>query len=66
MDYRLPLRSNNMEPILADPEEGHGNPFQCSCLENPMDRGPCGLVHKVVQTQTQLKRLNTHMHPSWL
>ena len=18
---------------------GHGNPFQCSCLENPMDRG---------------------------
>ena len=21
------------------PEEGNGNPFQCSCLENPMDRG---------------------------
>ena len=20
------------------PEEGHGNPLQCSCLENPMDR----------------------------
>ena len=19
--------------------EGHGNPLQCSCLENPMDRG---------------------------
>ena len=21
------------------PRQGHGNPFQCSCLENPMDRG---------------------------
>ena len=21
------------------PGEGNGNPFQCSCLENPMDRG---------------------------
>ena len=21
------------------PEVGHGNPLQCSCLENPMDRG---------------------------
>ena len=21
------------------PEGGHGNPFQFSCLENPMDRG---------------------------
>ena len=21
------------------PEEGHGNPLQCSCLENPMDGG---------------------------
>ena len=21
------------------PGEGHGNPLQCSCLENPMERG---------------------------
>ena len=21
------------------PKGGHGNPLQCSCLENPMDRG---------------------------
>ena len=21
------------------PGEGNGDPFQCSCLENPMDRG---------------------------
>ena len=24
------------------PGEGHGNPLQCSCLENPMDRGAWG------------------------
>ena len=23
----------------GSPGGGHGNPFQCSCLENPMDRG---------------------------
>ena len=23
------------------PGGGHGNPLQCSCLENPMDRGAC-------------------------
>ena len=22
---------------------GQGNPLHCSCLENPMDRGACGL-----------------------
>ena len=25
------------------PEEGNGNPLQCSCLKNPMDRGAWGL-----------------------
>ena len=34
--------------------EGSGNPFQCSCLENPMDRGACGLQspqgHKELDT----------------
>ena len=25
------------------PEEGNGNPLQCSCLENPRDGGACGL-----------------------
>ena len=23
----------------TSPGGGHGNPYQCSCLENPMDRG---------------------------
>ena len=33
----------------------HVNPFQCSCLENPMDRGAWGtIVHKSAKSQTKL------------
>ena len=39
---------------------GHGNPLQCSCLENPMDRGPWQTtIHRVTKSQTGLKRLST-------
>ena len=41
--------------------EGHGNPLQCSCLENPMDRGAWwDAVHRVTKSWTHLKQLNTH------
>ena len=37
-------------PALGrSPGGGHGNPLQCSCLENPMDRGVCGLQSLVWQ-----------------
>ena len=37
------------------PEEGNGNPFQYSCLENPMDRGAWrATVHGVVKSWTYL------------
>ena len=43
------------------PGGGHGNPRQCSCLENPMDRGAWqATVHGVTKSQTWLKWLNTH------
>ena len=43
------------------PEEGHGNPLQYSCLENPMDRGASrATVHAVSKSPTQLKRLCMH------
>ena len=29
------------------PEGGHGNPLQYYCLENPIDRGACGIVCRV-------------------
>ena len=33
---------------------GHGNSFQYSCLENPMDRGAWWVtVHKVSQDKTE-------------
>ena len=42
------------------PRRGHGNPLQYSCLENPMDRGFWWTsVHRVVKSQTQLKRLSS-------
>ena len=37
------------------PGEGNGNPFQYSCLENPMVRGALwDIVHGVVKSWTQL------------
>ena len=37
------------------PGEGNGNPFQDSCLENPMDRGTWqAIVHGVAKSQIQL------------
>ena len=33
------------------PGEGKGNPLQCSCLENPMDRGAMwATVHRVAES----------------
>ena len=34
------------------PGGGHGNPPQCSCLENPMNRGAWQIiVHRVAKSQ---------------
>ena len=41
--------------------EGNGNPLQCSCLENPVDRGAWwAAVHRVAQSWTRLKQLSMH------
>ena len=40
--------------------EGNGNPFQYSCLENPMDGGAWwAAVYGVAQSRTRLKRLSS-------
>ena len=45
------------------PGEGHGNPFQYSCLKNPMERGAWqAMVHRVEESQTQLKGFSAHTH----
>ena len=41
------------------PGEGNGNPFQCSCLENPMDRGTWqAAVYGIEKSGTRLKRFS--------
>ena len=40
--------------------EGNGNPLQCSCLENPRDRGAWwAAVYRVTQSWTRLTRLSS-------
>ena len=40
--------------------EGHGNPLQCSCLENPRDGGAWwAAVYGVAQSRTRLKQLSS-------
>ena len=40
--------------------EGNGNPLQCSCLENPRDKGAWwAAVYGVTQSRTRLKRLSS-------
>ena len=44
------------------PGGGYGNPLQYSCLENPMDRGPCRTtVHKVTKRHDWACMHNTQM-----
>ena len=51
------IRDEGSIPGLGrSPEGGHGNPLQCSCLENLMDRGPWqAMIHRVIKSGTQLK-----------
>ena len=55
MTERLPFHFS-----LSCIGEGNGNPLQCSCLENPRDRGAWwGAIYGVAQSQTRLKRLSS-------
>ena len=49
--------------VRKSPGQGHGNPLQYSCLENPMDRGAWwATVHGVTKSWTQLKPHGMHTH----
>ena len=42
------------------PGEGNGNPLQCSCLENPRDRGAWwAAIYGVAQSRSRLKQLSS-------
>ena len=45
------------------PGEGNGNQLQCSCLENPMDRGAWpATVHGIAKSQTRLSDFTFTFH----
>ena len=49
---------HNWATSLSCIGEGHGNPLQCSCLENPRDGGAWwAAVYGITQSRTRLKRL---------
>ena len=59
-----------IEVLLSVPSgrcgEGNGNPLQCSCLENPKDRGAWwAAIHWVAQSRTRLKRLSSNSSSGW-
>ena len=46
--------------LLSCIGEGNGNSLQCSCLENPRDRGAWwAAIYRVTQSQTRLKWLSS-------
>ena len=45
----------------SSPGEGNGNPLQCSCLENPIDRGAWqAAIYEVAKSQTRLNGQHFH------
>ena len=57
MVKNLPANAGNIRDVGLipgsgrSPGEGHGNPLQYSCLENPMDRGTWwATVHAVAKS----------------
>ena len=47
--------------------EGYGNPLQCSCLENPRDRGAWwAAIYGVAQSWTRLKWLSSNSSSSYI
>ena len=66
MVKNLPANGGNTRDVGSIPGsgrslgEGNGNPFQYSCLENPMNTGTWwATVHTVTKSQTLL---STHTH----
>ena len=52
---KLNIKKTNIMASGISPREGIGNPFQYSCLENPMDRGSWwATVYGISKSHTQL------------
>ena len=47
------LQIQEAQSIPGSKREGNGNPLQCSCLENPRDRGAWwAAIYGISQSQT--------------
>ena len=58
--------SSSIPGLGRSPGGGHDNALQCSCLENPMDRGAWwATVHGVPMSQTWLKQLSMDTRMMW-
>ena len=58
----LPANAGYPQDMDSIPGAGNGNLLQCSCLENPMDRGAWrATVYGVTKSRTQLST-HAHMH----
>ena len=55
-DIEMQVQSLGQEDTL---EKGMGNLLQCSCLENPMDRGAWWAVVRTVTESSRLKQQHT-------
>ena len=61
MVKNLPANAKDIRDRGSISERGPGNPFQSSCLENPMDRGARqAIFHEVTKSQTKLKHLSMY------
>ena len=64
-DYQCRKVVGSIPGSGRSPGGGHSNQLQCSCLENPMDRGAWrATVQRVAKHWTRLKRLSTRAHMS--
>ena len=55
MDFDKEVQEETFKVVSRFQGEGNGNPLQCSCLENPMDRGArWATVHRVAKRRTRV------------
>ena len=61
------MKDAGLIPELGrSPGEGHSNPLQYSCLENPVDRGAWrAMIHRVTKSRARLKQLSMHAKHVW-
>ena len=60
--FKLISVKKRKQPQTRPPGRGYSHALQCSCLENPMDRGTrWATVHSVTKSRTWLKWLSTNV-----